>query len=269
MGIGAGVNAIGGLLQSRALRKQARAYGRIAKQLQSQYSEAADPFRGLLGELQGINAGQLGYERAARAYANPALQANLEATLGIQGSRRQFANMQDIARISQQAQIGSAAIGAASDIEATNLANQQSVMGSIANIKTEGSRLAAQIQTGAEDLRSQARQGVASGVQDLGSFGMALGGQMMVNQMLNQRAASSVASTGYTGQRLGYAPAPAQLQQMPLAQINPVSNRFANVTAAELMGNFANPYQYGPTYSSPPWIYQSLSQRPSLTNPFK
>jgi len=225
MGIGAGVNAIGGLLQSRALRKQARAYGRIANQLQSQYSEAADPFRGLLGELQGINAGQLGYERAARAYANPALQANLEATLGIQGSRRQFANMQDIARISQQAQIGSAAIGAASDIEATNLAAQQSVMGEIAGFETEGARLAAQMYAGGADLRSQARQGVASGFKEAGALGMQLGAQMQVNQMLNQRAADlvgtgSVASTGYTGKRLSYKALPPQLRQMPLAQIN-------------------------------------------------
>jgi len=224
MGISAGVNAVGGLLKSRALRKQARAYGRIGNQLQSQYSEAADPFRGLLGELQGINAGQLGYERA-RAYADPALQANLDQKLGIKRSRSEFANMQDIARIRQQAQIGSAAIGAAADIEATNLAAQQAVIGEIAGLETEGARLNAQMQAGGTDLRSQGRQGVGSGFQDLGSFGMALGGQMMVNQMLNQRAADlvgtgSVASTGYTGQRLSYnAPSP-QLQQMGLAQIN-------------------------------------------------
>jgi len=225
MGISAGVNAVGGLLQSRALRKQARAYGRIANQLQSQYSEAADPFRGLLGELEGVNAGQLGYERAARAYANPALQANLEASLGIQGSRRQFANMQDIARVRQQVQIGSAAIGAASDIEAQNMAARQAVMGEIAGLETEGARLAAQMRAGGADLRSQARQGIAGGFKEAGALGMQLGAQMKVNQMLNQRAADlvgtgSVASTGYTGQRLTYnAPSP-QLQQMGLAQIN-------------------------------------------------
>jgi len=225
MGIGAGTNLVGGLLQSRALRKQARQYGRIANQLESQYSEAADPFRGLLGELEGVNAGQLGYERAARAYANPALQANLEASLGIQGSRRQFANMQDIARVRQQAQVGSAAIGAASDIETQNMAARQAVMGEIAGLETEGARLAAQMRAGGADLRSQARQGIAQGFQQAGSLGMQLGAQMRVNQMLNQRAADlvgtgSVASTGYTGQRLSYnAPSP-QLQQMGLAQVN-------------------------------------------------
>lgn len=225
MGISAGLNAVGGLLKSRALRKQARSYGRIADQLQSQYSASADPLRGLLGELEGINAGQLGYERAARAYANPALQGNLEASLGIQGSRRQFANMQDIARVRQQAQVGSAAIGAASDIEATNLAARQGVMGQIANLENEGSRLAAQARLGAADLRGQARQGLASGIQSGSSLLASIGAQQYTNRLINQAYANrvgtgSVGSTGYTGQRLSYDMPSAQLGQMPLAQIN-------------------------------------------------
>ena len=230
MGISAGVNAIGGLLKSRALRKQARQYGRIANQLQSQYSEAADPFRGLLGELEGINAGQLGYERAARAYANPALQANLEASLGIQGSRRQFANMQDIARVRQQAQVGSAAIGAASDIETTNLAAIQSTMGSIAGIETEGSRLASQINLGGSDLLSQARQGVAQGFQQAGALGMDLGARGLMAQRYG--------SGGFSNS--------------------------SNVTAADLMGNFAGPNPYAQPSVVAGTARQNMLQRPTI-----
>ena len=196
MGIGAGVNAIGGLLRSRALRKQARQYGQIANQVQSQYSEAADPFRGLLGELEGVNAGQLGYERAARAYANPSLQANLEATLGIQGSRRQFANMQDIARVRQQAQIGSAAIGAASDIEAQNMTARQNVMGEISGLETEGARLAAQMRAGGADLRSQARQGIANGFQQAGALAMDIGARGYFAQKYGSGGFSGGLSSG-------------------------------------------------------------------------
>lgn len=196
MGIGAGVNAIGGLLQSRALRKQARQYGRIANQLQSQYSEAADPFRGLLGELEGVNAGQLGYERAARFYGNPALQADLDEKLGRLGSRREYANMQNIARIRQQAQIGSAAIGAAADIEAQNMAARQAVMGEIAGLETEGARLAAQMRAGGADLRSQARQGVASGFQQAGALGMDIGARGYFAQKYGSRGLSGGLSSG-------------------------------------------------------------------------
>lgn len=238
MGISAGVNAIGGLLQSRALRKQARAYGRIANQLQSQYSEAADPFRGLLGELEGVNAGQLGYERAARAYANPALQANLEASLGIQGSRRQFANMQDIARVRQQAQVGSAAIGAASDIEATNLAARQGVMGSIADLETEGARLAAQINTGAEDLRSQARQGVAKGIQEGAALGMDIGARGYFAQRYGSGGFSGGLSSG--SNLLGSFSGPNPYQQ-------------PNVTAGTTMQNLqSGPSVFGNQFSRRP-----------------
>ena len=230
MGIGAGLNVVGGLLKSRGLRKQARAYGRIADQLQSQYSEAVDPLRGLLGELEGINAGQLGYERAARAYANPALQANLEASLGIQGSRRQFANMQDIARVRQQAQVGSAAIGAASDIEAQNLAARQGVMGAIADLETEGSRLAAQTRLGAADLRSQARQGVAQGFQQAGALGMDLGARGLMAQR-------------YGGGGL---------------------SNFSNVTAADLMGNFAGPNPYAQPSVVAGSTMQNMLTRPTV-----
>jgi hypothetical protein len=238
MGIGAGVNAIGGLLQSRALRKQARAYGRIGNQLQSQYSEAADPFRGLLGELQGINAGQLGYERAGLAYRNPALQADLEASLGIQKSRREFANMQNIARIRQQAQIGSAAIGAAADIEATNLAAQQSVIGEIAGLETEGARLNAQMQAGGADLRSQARQGIAKGIQEGAALGMDIGARGYFAQRYGSGGFSRGLSSG--SNLLGSFSGPNPYQQ-------------PNVTAGTTMQNLqSGPSVFGNQFSGRP-----------------
>lgn len=222
MGIGAGLNVIGGLLKSRGLRKQARAYGRIA----DQYSASADPLRGLLGELEGIDAGRLGYERATRAYGNVANQANLEASLGIKGSRQEFVNMQDIARIRQQAQIGSAAIGAAADIEAQNLAARQSVMGQISDIE----RYATGIRLGAEDLRSQSRQGIAQGFQQAGALGMDLGAR------------------GLMAQRYGS---------------GGLSN-FSNVTAADLMGNFAGPNPYAQPSVVAGSTMQNMLTRPTV-----
>jgi len=238
MGIGAGVNAIGGLLQSRALRKQARAYRRIGNQLQSQYSEAADPFRGLLGELEGVNAGQLGYERAARFYGNPAAQADVESSLGFQGSRRELASMQNIARIRQQAQIGSAAIGAAADIEAQNMAARQAVIGEIAGLETEGARLAAQMYAGGADLGSQARQGIARGIQEGAALGMDIGARGYFAQRYGSGGLSGGLSSG--SNLLGSFSGPNPYQQ-------------PNITAGTTMQNLqSGPSVFGNQFSRRP-----------------